>query len=154
MERRTFLGATACLAVLPTAARAAKPGQEAEIRQRIIDWYREFSGSDRTTYRTFMTDDYLLLEKGELLDIDGDLAMFDSRPADRQRSDAFDFRRIRIDGDQAYAVYFLQSQIHDSKQGAQSPKWLESAVLRRVKGEWRVALLHSSRIIERPPATA
>ena len=150
MERRTFLGAAAGLATLPIAARAAVPEDDAEIRQRIVDWYRAFVGTDRARYRTFMTDDYLLLENGTLLDLEGDLAMMAAHPADHTRTDAFDFRYVRIDGEHAYAVYFLESEMNDSAQGPRSRKWLESAVLRRTSGEWRAALLHSTRIV--PPA--
>lgn len=149
MERRIFLGAAAAgLAALPIASCAAAPGDEAAIKQRIIDWYRAFANPriNRDYYRSFMTDDYLLLENGELLDLAGDMAMLDGHPPDFQRSDTFDFRQVRIEGDIAYLVYFLNSEIRDSKEGARSRKWLESAVLRRTGGEWRAALLHSTRI--------
>ena len=152
MERRMFLSA-AGLALIPAAARAASPAQAAELKQRIIEWYRAFGNPrvDRTYYRSFMTDDYFLLENGELLDVAGDMAMLSSLPANHVRTDKFDFRHIWVDGDVAYLVYFLESEMNDSKSGPRSKRWLESAVLRRIDGQWRAAVLHSTRI--NPPAS-
>lgn len=116
--------------------------------RRLIQWYRAFGNPrvDRDHYRSFMTDDYLLLENGELLDIAGDLALLDKLPPDHTRKDRFDFRYINVDGDDAYAVYFLESDMNDSKNGPRSRRWLESAILRREGARWRAALLHSTRI--------
>lgn len=153
MERRVFLGAAAGLAMIPAAARAASPAQAAEIKQRIIEWYRAFGNPsvDRTYYRSFMTDDYFLLENGVLLDVAGDMAMLGALPANHVRTDKFDFRHVWVDGDLAYLVYFLESEMNDSKSGSRSKRWLESAVLRRIDGQWRAAVLHSTRI--NPPTS-
>lgn len=153
MERREFLTAAAVGAIaLPAAARAATPSQEAAIKRRLIDWYRAFGNpkTDSAYYRSFMTKDYWLLENGELLDLAGDMKMLASNPPDFQRQDKFDFRHIRIDGNHAYMVYFLASEMTDSVKGARSRRWLESAVLRREREQWRFAVLHSTRI--NPPA--
>ena len=154
MERRLFLQLAGSLALVPAAAAAQSvaPGPEREaIMRRLIEWYRAFGNPDvdRDYYRSFMTDDYLLLENGELLDIAGDMALMDKMPADYKRTDRFDFRHIHVDGDDAYAVYFLESDIVDSKEGARHRRWLESAIFRRLDGQWRAALLHSTRIL--PP---
>jgi ketosteroid isomerase-like protein len=143
-----FLGAAAGLALVPAAARAASPAQATELKQRIIEWYRAFGNPrvDRTYYRSFMTDDYWLLENGELLNVAGDMALLGSLPADHVRTDKFDFRHIWVDGDLAYLVYFLDSEMNDSKNGRRSRRYLESAVLRHIGGQWRAAVLHSTKI--------
>jgi ketosteroid isomerase-like protein len=158
MDRRTFFSAAAALAAAPPAASqiGAKPATAAEVdavKQRLVQWYKAFGDPrvDRAHYRSFMTDDYLLLEHGQLLDLAGDLAMLDALAPDHQRSDAFDFRYVRIDGDHAYAAYFLESEMTDSKNGPRNRHWLESAVLRKIAGQWRAAVLHSTRTS--PPKT-
>ena len=115
---------------------------------RLIEWYRAFGNPsvDRDYYRSFMTDDYLLLENGELLDLEGDMALLGALPPDHIRTDKFDFRHIRVDGDEAYAVYYLESSMNDSKRGQRDRRWLESAIFRREGGKWRAAVLHSTRI--------
>ena len=78
MERRTFIGAAAALTLIPVAARAASASEAEALKQRIIEWYRAFGNPrvDRDYYRSFMTDDYMLLENGELLDVAGDMALW------------------------------------------------------------------------------
>lgn len=152
MERRTFLGATAALTLVPAAARAASASEAEALKQRIIEWYRAFGNPrvDRDYYRSFMTDDYLLLEHGTLLDVAGDMALLGALAADHVRADQFDFRHVWVEGDNAYLVYFLESQTNDSKNGPRSRRWLESAVMRRSNAQWRAAVLHSTRI-DPPP---
>jgi ketosteroid isomerase-like protein len=90
----------------------------------------------------------LLLENGELLDIEGDIALMPSPESGYKRTDAFDFRSVKVHGDTAYAVYFLKSEITDKKNGNRHRQWLESAILRRGGNGWRMALLHSTRIVK------
>ncbi len=114
-------------------------------KRNIAKVYAAFSAGKAQKYRTLLTEDYLLLENGELLDIEGDVAMMTAPDSGYQRNDMFDFRSVKIDGDIAYAVYFLKSEIKDRK-GTHNREWLESAILRHAGTGWRLALLHSTRI--------
>ena len=153
MDRRGFLEASLGAAAWPAAAGSvAAATDDEEVKQRLVEWYRAFANPrvDRVHYRSFMTDDYLLCENGELLDRAGDEKLLDSLPADQKRTDRFDFRRVTIDGDRAWLVYFLEADIEDGKNGKRTRRWLESATMRRADGVWRFTLLHSTRIT--PPA--
>ncbi|MBN8731034.1 MAG: nuclear transport factor 2 family protein [Acidobacteria bacterium] len=146
MERRDLLGG---MGLLMAAPRPAEPAADdaAAVKQMIQDCYTVFfQKRDKLKYRSMLTDDYLLLENGEILDIEGDIRTMPAPGSGYQRSDAFDFRSVRIHGDTAYLVYFLKSEISDSKVGKSSRAWLESAILRRSGGGWRIALLHSTRL--------
>lgn len=69
------------------------------------------------------------------------------RPEDEyKRTDVFDFRSVKIQRDLAYAIYFLKTDINDKKKGKRHVEFLESAILRRKGNNWRVALLHSTRL--------
>lgn len=153
MDRRGFLGASIGAAAWTGAAGsvAAASDQDA-VKERLVEWYRAFANPrvDRAHYRSFMTDDYLLCEHGELLDRAGDEKLLDTLPADQKRSDQFDFRRVTVDGDRAWLVYFLEADIEDARNGKRTRRWLESATMKRTDGVWRFALLHSTRIS--PPA--
>jgi hypothetical protein len=148
MQRRTFLGAAGALALVPASTIAARPADEAAAKKFIVDWYRAFGNPrvDRAYYRSFMTDDYMLLENGTLMNKEGDVGMLDSTPLDRKRSDSFDFRRVVVEGNRAYLVYFLNSETSDSKNGRRTQRYLESALLRRERGKLRVLVLHSTKI--------
>lgn len=153
MDRRGFLGTSLGAAAWsgPASGVAATSDQET-VKQRLVEWYGAFANPrvDRAHYRSFMTDDYLLCEHGELLDKAGDEKLLDALPPDQKRTDRFDFRRVTIDGDRAWLVYFLEADIEDGKNGKRTRRWLESATLRRTDGVWRFTLLHSTRI--NPPA--
>ena len=149
MNRRGFIAASFATGLLSSGAAIAQNGtDETAVKQKIIDWYRAFANPrvDRAHYLSFMTEDYLLLENGELLDKAGDLALLDAFPTDMVRTDRFDFRRVTIDGDRAELVYFLEADITDAKEGSRTRRWLESALMKRVGGQWRCNLLHSTRI--------
>ena len=90
--------------------------------------------------------------------LEDDLKAMRGRRPGYRRTDAFDFKSVRLHGDLAYATYFLESEIVDDTAIAQR-KWLESAVVRRTDGRWRVALLHSTRVSgtdtpRQPPGSA
>lgn len=119
----------------------------AAVKQAVVDVYAAFSGFDERKYLSLLTEDYLLLENGKLLDIEGDVAMMATPESGHERTDAFDFRSVKVWGDIAYVVYFLKSEIKD-KNGTRNREWLESAILRRSGTGWRIALLHSTKIVE------
>lgn len=161
MDRRQFIAASvvsATAAGAATAAEVAASGNdrqkdEAELKARLADWYRAFGDPriDMARYLDFTTSDYLLIEKGELLDRAADAALMNKNPPDMVRTDRFDFRRIHVDGDRADLVYFLDSTIKDSK-GSKDYRWIESAIAVREGGVWRFSLLHSSRVPDAPAA--
>jgi ketosteroid isomerase-like protein len=127
------------------AAQPSAADDAAAIRQLLVEWYAAYSQTDEKRYREFVTDDYELLEHGTIMTVADDLKAMRSRPPGYRRKDAFDFKSVRVHGDLAYATYFLDSEIVDAKR-VRTFRWLESAVLRRVGGRWRAALLHSTRI--------
>jgi ketosteroid isomerase-like protein len=145
MDRRQFVALAALAAAVPAGAGAA-PGEEEAIRQRVKALYKAFSTGDVAAYRAFMTADYLFISDGDMTDLEGDLADFKARPKDFRRTDAIDFQHVGLSGDMAYAVYYLTSHETGSTFEPRDPRWLETMILRRVGGDWRCALIHSSRL--------
>jgi hypothetical protein len=147
MKRRQFVVAAGVL--LGAGCAKTMPGvdDEAAVKRVISDYYSVFYRElDKQKYRALLTDDYLLLENGEIFDADADIAAMPAPGSGYQRTDAFRFRTVTIEGDTAWAVYFLTSNVTEGKDGPRTRKWLESAILRRSASTWRVAVLHSTRI--------
>ena len=109
-------------------------------------YYLYFVKMDKNAYRSILTEDYQFLENGELFDADGDIALMPDPESGYERTDTFDFRYIKIEGDFAYTVYFLKSDIMDKVNGVIHKEYLESTILRRSRDGWKIALLHSTRI--------
>jgi ketosteroid isomerase-like protein len=147
VKRREFIAGTGILLGTTCAPSVSAADDAAAVKQTVKDVYYVFSVSlDKKKYRSLLTEDYLLLENGEILDIDGDIALMPSPDSGYKRTDNFDFRSVKVQGNIAYVVYFLKSEITDKKNGTRNREWLESAILRRSGERWRMALLHSTRI--------
>ncbi len=136
MERREFVAGAGMLLAAGHAPRLHSVDDAAAVKQAVADVYAAFSGFDEQKYRALLTDDYQLLENGELLDLEGDVAMRATPDSGHQRTDACDFRSVKIHDDIAYAVYFLKSEIRD-RNGTRNREWLESTILRRPGTGWR-----------------
>jgi ketosteroid isomerase-like protein len=144
---------TASLVLAALLAAPALANDKAAVEAAIRESYAAYSSFDEARYRSTTTDDFLLLEHGELIDREGDVAMMARPGTGFRRADHFDFDAVRIAGDTAYAVYTLESEIHDDVRGTRDREWLESAILRREEGRWKMALLHSTRV-SHPEGTA
>jgi hypothetical protein len=149
MDRRHFVAAAALLIAAGCESSRSAIADRESVKQVISDYYDLFYRRlDKEKYRALLTSDYLLLENGEIFDADGDIASMPKPEDGYQRSDAFDFRSVQVHADTAYAVYFLRSNVIEKKEGARNLEWLESAIFRRTDNNWRVAILHSTRIVK------
>jgi len=150
MKRREFIAGTGLLlgaTCVPSASAATD--DSAAVKQVVRDVHSVFyADRNKQKYRSLLTEDYLLLEKGKILDVEGDLALMPALGSDYKRTDTFDFRTINVQGDMAYVVYIVESKITNKKNVSQNGEWqwLESAILRRSGKRWLMALLHSTQI--------
>ena len=160
MKRRAFIAGTGLLigtwapsvSALDAGPTDAAEDEAAAIKQAVKNVYWVFYvDQDKQKYRALLTDDYLLFENGEILNIEGDIGLMPSPDSGYKRTDTFDFHSVKVEANIAYAIYFLKSEITDKKNGTRNREWLESAIFRRSGKRWLMALLHSTRIMK-PPA--
>jgi ketosteroid isomerase-like protein len=116
------------------------------IIQLLKSDYGTMLNMDLKKHISNCTEDYLLLEAGDTWNMEQESKWYrDDVNKVTDRKDSFDFKHIRIDGNFAYAVYTLRSDI--TKEGKLTQKnWNESTIFRRVNGEWKIALIHSTQI--------
>ena len=149
MKRREFISATGMtIAIAATLSPEVLAADDvSEFKRIAVDYYKVYyTDLDSKKYRSMLTDDYLLLENGEIISLEKDISLMPTPQDDYQRKDTFDFRSVKIHKDVAYLVYFLKSDIRDKQEGARQREYLESMILRRDSGgRWRVALLHSTK---------
>ncbi len=119
-----------------------------EFKRIVVDYYKVYyTDLDRRKYRSMLTEDYVLLEDGDIISLEKDISLMPTPQDDYQRKDTFDFRSVKLQKDISYLVYFLKSDIRDKQEGARHREYLESMILRRDSGgTWRVALLHSTKL--------
>jgi ketosteroid isomerase-like protein len=146
MQRREFL-AGAGLLIGAGAMPLPDADESKALQQAVIDFFHTFFVKrDKDALLAMLTDDYLLLEDRELLDRAGVLGLMPGDDIGYERTDEFDFRLVKVHGEMGYLVYFLTSKINDRQKGRRERRFLESAVMRKSGGGWKMALLHSTLI--------
>ena len=149
MKRRQFIARSGLFIAAASVSDVLAADDEAVIKRIVQDSYDVFYiKMDQKKYRSMLTEDYRLLENGEIFDAIGDIAFMPKPEDNYRRTDTFDFRSVKIQGDFAYTVYFLRSDITDNKKGHRAVDFLESTILRRNGNNWRIALLHSTRLVK------
>jgi hypothetical protein len=113
----------------------------------LIDDYSAVSKLDGSAHRQNCTYDYVLVEEGEVWGLQRELDYFDELRSKKQtRKNQFSINLIKISGSTAYAVYALSSEI---KTGNDVKKfnWLETAIFRKINNKWKIALIHSTKVL-------
>ena len=147
MKRRHFIARSGIFIAAASVSDVLAANDEAVIKSIVQDSYDIFYiKMDQKRYRSMLTEDYRLLENGEIFDADGDISFMPKPEDNYKRTDNFEFQSVKIHGDFAYTVYFLRSDITDNKKGDRAVDFLESTILRRNGNKWRIALLHSTRL--------
>ncbi len=132
------------LVLLSTQFSFAQTSEKAEVQQVITRFFDALSVTNIPQMKAEVSDDFMLLENGEIWTIDT-LANKISRPKPEGylRQNSFDFLSTKIDKNRAYVYYKNKAEI-SSKTRNTTIKWLESAILRKEKGRWRMEFMHST----------
>lgn len=137
---------------IPAVAQVSVTNDEQEIKDLIINSFQEIlSENKKEKLGTYYTDDFLLLEDGEVWDMEIIKDYMDKAAAmDRlpERINSFEFREIKIAGEMAWTAYHNKAvfQMDGKKLGEMN--WLESATAIRTAEGWKLQMLHSTVIDE------
>lgn len=116
------------------------------IVQLLKDDYHTMMTHDLEKHKSNCTDDYLLIEKGEIWDMERESEWYKKEASKvYDRKDHFTFKLVNISGNTAYAVYHLQSDFTENGNST-SKYWNESAVFKKINDQWKIALIHSTPI--------
>lgn len=112
----------------------------------IIDDYTTMGTWNLKRHLENTTKSYLLIEKGEVLNLKMESDYY-KRNAHRviDRKNYFDFKHLRINGNNAYAIYNLKSDITENGI-LKTYTWIESVLFKKVKRKWKIELIHSTPI--------
>lgn len=131
-----------------TLAQTSIQSDEQKIRELIKDSFQEIlSDNKKEKLPEFFTEDFLLLEDGEVWDLEiikgymDKAAEMDPMP---ERINSFDFIEIKISGDMAWTAYHNTAVFKMGEKVVGEMNWLESASAIRTEEGWRLQLLHST----------
>jgi len=122
----------------------AQTPEKGEVQQVITRFFDALSVTNIPQMKAEVSDGFILLENGEIWTIDT-LANKISRPKPEGylRQNSFDFIETKIEKNRAYVYYKNKAEITSKTRNA-TVKWLESAILRKEKGRWRMEFMHST----------
>lgn len=115
-----------------------------ELVQQSFDTI--FSEKNINLLSKYYTEDFLLLEQGEIWDlakIEKMMKMTQNNPA--ERINEFEFIEIKVAGDMAWLAYHNKAIFERQGQKEAEIEWLESATAKRTPGGWKLDMLHSTR---------
>lgn len=133
-----------------TSPAFSQSADQVQVEQLIQNSFDEiFSNYDATKLTDFYTEDFLLLEHGELWDmafIREYLGKAKINPNPPTRTNRFEFIKTVVEGDRAWVAYHNYATISRDGQVLRELYWLESATAIRTERGWRLDMLHSTRV--------
>ena len=116
------------------------------VQQTVIKMFAALSNRDSVGMKAHSTADITLYEYGQVWNMDTLIlkVITLNQSTDFKRTNSFEFINTTVDKTTAWVTYRLQSVI--IKDGKQTTvHWLETVVLVKVKRQWKVKHLHSTR---------
>lgn len=121
---------------------------EEQIKDLIKDSFQKiFSDMELQSLNTFCTQDFLLLETGEVWDMEkmrGYLKRAGEQEKQVKRINSFNFIKIKIEGNMAWVAYHNKAKFKLEDEIVREMNWLESATAICTKEGWKLQLLHST----------
>ena len=128
----------------------SQSSDQLQIEQLIQNSFDEiFSNYEVDKLIDFYTEDFLLLEQGEVWDmaiIRDYLTKAKSNLTPPTRTNRFEFIKTDVEGDRAWVAYHNYATISRDGQVLREIYWLESATAIRTTNGWRLDMLHSTRV--------
>lgn len=120
------------------------------VQNLIQDSFDElFSSFKVDEIFNYYTEDFILLEHGEIWDIEKAKSYFNranQNPTPPKRVNRFEFIKTEVSGDRAWVAYHNYATYSMVCREDRELQWLESATAVKTENGWRLAMLHSTRV--------
>ncbi len=154
-----LLALSACQQAAPTVDSMTEPAveelsPEQAIQQLVIDAFDEvWSALDTNSLARLHTDDFLLLENGEVWTNDSIInyqrnQMTSMKEYGYLRTNHMEFLATEASGDLAWTTYHNYGTWTVGQDTTGQAHWLESAVALKTADGWKLKMLHSTRVEE------
>jgi hypothetical protein len=122
--------------------------EEAAIHQTVESMFATLIHADTAALKNFLTSNVRFYEYGQVWNMDTLIqkVMQSKLIPDFKRTNNFEFVETTINKNTAWVTYYLQSTIY--RYGKEEIiKWMETVILFKVKKQWRIKVLHSTRLV-------
>ncbi|SHF13315.1 nuclear transport factor 2 family protein [Flavisolibacter ginsengisoli] len=117
-----------------------------KIEATVVGFFNGLSLVNADTLKFYVTPDFHLLEDGQVWNMDTLLSkIMPMKNSKIERINTFKFIRTEQSGNMAWVSYNNSAEFRLGEK-QQIMKWLESAVLIKRKGGWKIQLLHSTKL--------
>ncbi|HRG79238.1 MAG TPA: nuclear transport factor 2 family protein [Cyclobacteriaceae bacterium] len=134
--------------LMTTTLAAQTPTKEQRaVQQTIENMFTALSHSDTSALKMYVTEDVNFFEYGQIWNRDTIVhkALLGKTIPDFKRINSFEYVSTNINQKTAWVTYYLQSTI--TKRGKEEiVKWLETVILIRNGNQWKINVLHSTRL--------
>ncbi|PRX43141.1 nuclear transport factor 2 family protein [Salegentibacter salegens] len=135
-----------------TIGQNSEKTNEDQIKDLIENSFQKiFSDMDTQALETYCTPDFLLLETGEVWDMEkmrNYIKKASEQNTQVKRINSFDFIEIKIEGKMAWIAYRNKAEFKSGDRIVREINWLESASAILTEEGWKLQLLHSTIVKE------
>ncbi len=125
-------------------AGAQKKTEEKHIQETIITFFDALADLNNNGMKAAVTNDFTLVEHGLIWNIDSLINHLEPvRSMNMKRLNTINFVKTEQKGDVSWVVYYNTADVSVGDKQMKW-KWLESALLVKQDGKWRLKLLHST----------
>ncbi|WP_338763222.1 DUF4440 domain-containing protein [Bernardetia sp. ABR2-2B] len=150
MTKKIILPIFLFFSVYSLQAQNIKPKEEEAIKQLIQNVFDDVWGElDSTKIEKYHTDDFLLLEHGEVWTNDTIKSYIaKARQSEKlpKRTNSFEFIRFVKSKNSIWFAYQNYATLSVDGKVTRELQWLESAVAIKTKQGWKLQMLHSTRV--------
>lgn len=135
-------------AMLAPTAFAQTTSKEAQPLHEVIEkTFEALNRADTVALNDLLTNDVHFYEYGESWDLERvrKIALKSTETPGFHRVDSFDYVRTKQTGNTAWVTYYLKSDITRNGK-TETHHWMETVILVKEKGKWRLDVLHSTRL--------
>ncbi len=147
MQKVKLLVLTLLFSSIATAQTANR--EQSTIQQTVENMFVTLTNSDTAALKTFVTGNVRFYEYGQVWTIDTLIQKVIQNKSipDFKRTNSFRFVHTSISNNTAWVTYFLESTF--TRNGKEElVKWMETVVLVKEKKQWKVDVLHSTRLLK------
>ena len=151
-HRTLLIAATALLTstILAAAPEQADPAlaDKTQVTETVRSMFAALAANDADKFRAVLAPDFYAFDVGKRFTGDALLELIKTaHAAGSVYVWTVNEPDVHISGDIAWIAYVNRGSIKDAS-GTENVTWLESAVLQKDKGAWRIRFLHSTRAVK------
>ncbi len=126
---------------------AARPGDDAAVVQTVRSMFTAATNDDVKAFNTLVEPGFYMYDSGQRFDGDAIMKLIAQAHAKGAKYVwSVTQPDVHVHCDEAWIAYVNDGSVQQEPGAAVMPvKWLESAVLRRDGGAWKVVFFHSTR---------